>query len=282
MKMKILRGLAIFLILEVGLTHYLSSQHEFEEAWILGYLFLANFLGSLAAAYGIYRRKNWGWALGCLISAGSLAAYVWSRTSGLPGLRAEEWLYPWGVLSVVTEILFCLLVPVYAWLAKSSAPEDAAPLQRPAVWRYLLPVTALLALALVNYATFQIDARYPEADHEHVFFLWQVRLQPEISHQTFEEQYGMQVSLAAVSAMDGIVDVRMKVLDREKAEQLLEEPHFALLVGDTLIPAPHVSRHMFSNKTIIVFFPNQKRVVKKGTPVSIVFEDLRVEPVNVQ
>lgn len=279
MKMKILRGLAIFLILEIGLTHYLASQHEFEEAWILGYLFLANFLGSLVAAYGIYRRKTWGWVLGCLIAAGSLAAYVWSRTSGLPGLRAEEWLYPWGVLSVVTEILFCLLVPVYAWLAKSPDSEDTAPLQRPAIWRYLLPVTALLALALINYGTYQIDARYPEADHEHVFFLWQVRLQRELSVDELKDQYGLQPARAGVSAMNSIVDVRLKVVDPEKAGQALEDGHFALLVGDKLIPSPHVARHMLKNKTIILFFPNQGNIVKSGTPVSIVFENFRVEPV---
>lgn len=281
MKMKILRGLAIFLIIEVGLVHYLSSQHVFEESWILGFLFIANFLGSLVAAYGIYRRKTWGWVLGFLISAGSLVAYVWSRTSGLPGLRPEEWLYPWGVVSVISEALFCLLVPLYAWLARSSDP-DTEPIQLAAAWRYLLPVTALLALALVNVSTYQIDARYPELDHEHVFFLWQVRLQPEITQDTFQEKYGMQVGRAALTFRDGIIDVRMKVLDPEKAEQLLEDGHFALLVGDTLIPAPHVSRHMLKNRTIIVFFPNQKNIVKSGTPVSIVFENLRVVPVTVE
>jgi hypothetical protein len=281
MKMKILRGLAIFLIIEVGLVHYFSSQHEFEESWILGFLFIANFLGSLVAAYGIYRRKTWGWILGFLISAGSLVAYAWSRTSGLPGLRPEEWLYPWGVVSVISEALFCLLVPLYAWLARSSSPSPE-PVQPAPAWRYLLPVTALLALALVNVSTYQIDARYPELDHEHVFFLWQVRLQPEITQDTFQEEYGMQVGRAALTFRDGIVDVRMKVLDPEKAEQLLEDGHFALLVGDTLIPSPHVSRHMLKNRTIIVLFPNQKNIVKSGTPVSIVFENLRVVPVTTE
>ena len=50
MKTKLLRGFAIFLIIEIGLVHYFSSQHEFEEAWILGYLFIANFLGGLLSA----------------------------------------------------------------------------------------------------------------------------------------------------------------------------------------------------------------------------------------
>jgi hypothetical protein len=279
MKTKMLRGFAIFLIIEIGLVHYFSSQHEFEEAWILGYLFIGNFLGALLAAYGIYRRKTWGWGLGFLIAAGSLAAYIWSRTTGLPGLRPEEWLYPWGVTSIIAESLFCLLAPMYAWWNRRSGIE---PIARTTNWRYVVPVAALIPLILVNFYTFQMDARYPELDHEHVFFLWQVRLQPEITQHTFEEEYGMQVSRAALTFRDGIVDVRMKVLDPEKADPLIEDGHFALLVGDQLIQAPHVSRHMLKNKTIIVWYPNLQKIVQSGTPVSIVFENLRIEPVTVQ
>jgi hypothetical protein len=279
MKIKLLRGFAIFLMIEFGLVHFFSAQHEFEEAWILGYLFIGNFLGSLVAAYGIYRGKTWGWALGFLISAGSLIAYVWSRTSGLPGLRPEEWLYSWGVTSVIVESLFCLLMPLYAWRVRQ---PDIAPMGGTNIWRYVLPVAGLIPLILVNYYTYQWDARYPQLAHEHVFLLWQVRLQPEISGKTMEAEYGIQVSRAALTFRDGIVDVRMKVLDSEKAYPLIEDGHFALLVGDRLIQAPHVSRHMLKNKTIIVLFPNLKNIVKSGTPVRIVFENLKVEPVIVQ
>jgi len=137
-------------------------------------------------------------------------------------------------------------------------------------------------LTLINVPIYRLDVLYPELDHAHVFFLWQVRLQPELSFQTLEEEYGLQVAQATTTARDSIVDVRMKVLDREKAEQLIEEGHFALLVGDTLIPAPHVSRHMLVNKTIIVMFPNRQNIVKSGMPVSVVFENLKVEPVAVK
>ena len=279
MKVKILRGFAIFLIIEIGLTHYFSAQHEFEESWILGYLFVANILGALLAAYGIYRQKRWGWGLGLLITLGSLVGYVWSRTTGLPFLPAEEWLYPWGMTSVISEVLFCLTVPLYAWWARQT---DTEPVKISRGWRYLLPVAGLLGLVLVNMYTYRMDVLYPELDHEHVFFLWQVRLQQEVSLQTLEENYGLQVAQAVTTARDSIVDVRMKVLDPEKAEQLIEEGHFALLVGDTLIPAPHVSRHMLVNKTIIVMFPNRQNIVKSGTPVSVVFENLKVEPVAVK
>jgi len=279
MKIKMLRGLAIFLVLEVGLVHYFSSQHEFEASWVLGYLFIANFLSALVAAYGIYRRKGWGWWLGLCIALVSLVAYVWSRTTGLPFLPKEEWLYPWGVASIIAEGLFCLLVPLhFRWVKQAGAePEPLV-----SSWRYVLPALGGIALILINLSVYRVDALYPDLDHAHVFFMWQVRLQPEVSHQTLEEEYGIQVSRAAVSAMDSIVDVRMRVLDREKAEPLLEEGHFALLVGDQLIQAPHVSRHMLVNKTVIVMFPNLKNIVKSGTPVSLVFENnLRVEPVIV-
>ncbi|MFN2234534.1 MAG: hypothetical protein ACK2U1_09910 [Anaerolineales bacterium] len=276
MKIKILRGFAIFLMLEIGLVHYFSAQHEFEEAWILGYLFVANFIGALVAAYGIYRQKRWGWGLGLLIALGSLAGYVWSRTTGLPFLPAEEWLYPWGVTSVITESLYCLMVPLYAWWARQTDTEPVKPSRG---WRYLLPVAGLLGLVLINFYTYRMDTLYPELDHEHVFFLWQVRLQPEVSQKTLDEEYGLQVARVATTARDSFVDVRMKVLDPEKAEELIEEGHFALLIGDKLIPSPHVSRHMLVNKTIIVLFPNQNMVVKPGTLVSVVFESLKVEPV---
>ena len=179
----------------------------------------------------------------------------------------------------MVEGLFCLAALL--WFLWRGQPE-ATNVLPPNRWRYVMPVVSLLGLALINVGAFRLDELYPELDHQHVFFMWQVRLQPELSLQTLEEEYGLQVIQAVTTARDSIVDVRMKVLDREKAEELIEEGHFALLVGDTLIPAPHVSRHMLVNKTIIIMFPNQKNIVESGTPVSVVFETLKVEPVAVK
>lgn len=279
MKNKILRGLAIFLIIEVGLTHYFSADHAYEESWIEGYLFVANFLGALVAAYGIYRRKTWGWILGFTVAGGAMLSYIWSRTSGLPGLPVEEWIDPWGTTAFIVEGLFCLLA--LTWLLWGRTSEETT-VQLANRWRYLLIAVGLVSLAVINVGAFRLDELYPELDHQHVFFLWQVRLQPEVSLQTLEDEYGLQVIQAATTARDSIVDVRMKVVDREKAEQLIEEGHFALLVGDTLIPAPHVSRHMLVNKTIIIMFPNRKNIISSGTPISVVFENLKVEPVAVE
>jgi uncharacterized membrane protein YfcA len=100
-------GAGISLIVVVGLIHLINSPGDLEEGSYTGLLYLANFVGALAAAVGIYRGKRWGWVLGWLVAGGAFAGYVISRTVGLPGLPVEtEWLEPLGVLSLVAEGLF--------------------------------------------------------------------------------------------------------------------------------------------------------------------------------
>ena len=56
------------LILIAGLIHLLLTPQHFAETAYLGALFLANFVGSVVAAVGIYRGFRWGWALGALFA----------------------------------------------------------------------------------------------------------------------------------------------------------------------------------------------------------------------
>ena len=122
-------GAGISLIVVVGLIHLIDAPEDLEEGSYLGFLFVANFLGALAAAAGIYRGNRWGWSLGLLVAGGAFVGYVISRTAGLPGLPVEEqWLEPLGVLSLVVEALFVgTLLAVFIRSAKvvasPSAPE---------------------------------------------------------------------------------------------------------------------------------------------------------------
>src|SRR5215217_5427884 len=111
-------GAGISLIVVVGLIHLINSPGDLQEGSYTGMLYLANFFGSLAAAVGIYRGKRWGWALGLLVAGGALAAYVISRTVGLPGLPVEtEWLEPLGVLSLLVEGMFVgLYLAIGRWM----------------------------------------------------------------------------------------------------------------------------------------------------------------------
>ena len=110
-----LKWLAIAAILGTGLIHILEAQDAFGDARYKGILFVANGLGSLVAAFGLYiNRRGMGWALGLLVAGGALLAYVASRTVGLPGLPAEPdaWLEPMGVASLVCEGVFVVLFAV--------------------------------------------------------------------------------------------------------------------------------------------------------------------------
>ncbi len=100
----------------LGAIHLYNAPGEYQEAHSIGLLFLANCIASWVAAAGIFRgSKGWGWGLGVLISAGTCAGYILSRTIGLPGMEIERWLNPTGIISLGVEGLFFILI---AYLAK--------------------------------------------------------------------------------------------------------------------------------------------------------------------
>ncbi len=108
---------------------------------------------------------------------------------------------------------------------------------------------------------------------------------PVTSLSELQEQYGVQVSLVAISMMNSIVDVRLTIIDPEKAQSLLKN-QAALLVNDqALILAPHMHSHTGSRlktgKVFMIFFPTQQ-IVHTGSEVSLVFGNERVELVAVR
>jgi hypothetical protein len=108
---RILKILAILLIVAVGLIHLIGAPQHYRAAPYIGVLFVANFVGSLVSAFGIYRDALWGWLLGILIAGGAFVAYVVSRSIGLPGFEHAigRWSGPMGVFSLVVEALFVAL-----------------------------------------------------------------------------------------------------------------------------------------------------------------------------
>jgi hypothetical protein len=104
------QGAGIALILVTGAIHFVDAPGSFGDATYKGLLFLANGIGALVAAVGIYRgERTWGWALGVLVAGGALVGYVISRTVGLPGLEPETWLEPLGILSLMVEAAFIVV-----------------------------------------------------------------------------------------------------------------------------------------------------------------------------
>ena len=240
MKTKILNWFGIVLILEIGILHFITAQAEYEEAAYMGYLFVANFAATLLAAYGIYRRKLWGWILGLFIAVASIAGYAWSRTQGMPGMMVEEWFTPYGIVAMVTEGIFILLILLRPWkITTDELPTSYA--QKPL--RYIQPLAGVLILVLISTLSFRWDATFIQSFGYHVGSLDQVIDTPITSFSELQEQYGVQVSLVATSMMNSIVDVRLKIIDPSKAQMLLKN-QAALLVNDqSLVLAPHMHSH---------------------------------------
>ena len=101
------KWLGIVLILVTGLIHLVEGPEYLEESTVVGVLFFLNVAGSLVSAVGVYRgARGWGWGLGIFIAAGSIVAYVLSRTVGFLGFYDDEWLESLGLVSLVVEALF--------------------------------------------------------------------------------------------------------------------------------------------------------------------------------
>ena len=113
-----------------------------------------------------------------------------------------------------------------------------------------------------------------------------------ISNDQLEAQYGVRVTLIGVSAVGGIVDFRYKLVDPAKAAALLHDPEntpvlTAVDSGLTLSPTKMGSRHhsqmgMKKGTAPFTFYPNVRNAVKAGTPVSVAFGKIKVEPIVAQ
>lgn len=281
MKSKLLQWLAIVLIVEIGLLHIFNAQAEYEEEAYMGYLFAANFFGALAAAWGINHKQLWGWMLGLFIAIASVAGYIWSRTLGMPGMNVEEWFTPFGIAAMSLEGAFMILVLFRPW--KIQTPELLAPAA--SSLRYILPVAGLVLIFSLSALTFQWDYEVTQAFGLHVGSLDQVSSMPFTSSAALEQEYGVQVSLVATSMMNSIVDVRLKIIDPDKAHMFLQNQAAMLVEQEALILAPHMHSHgvtrLQTGKIFSLFFPTQQ-IIHTGTEVSLVFGPVRIEPVVVQ
>jgi len=108
-----------------------------------------------------------------------------------------------------------------------------------------------------------------------------------LSLSVLEAQYGLRVNLIAVTAAGGLVDVRFKFVDGAKAKSLLQDPmNFPTLwiaESSRTLNVPEETKAQeikFENDgNLFLMFPNASDVVKPGTPVTITFGNIQVEPI---
>ena len=144
---------------------------------------------------------------------------------------------------------------------------------RPSAFPILIGLLILIAFGTVAYG---LASRRP------------VHSRPvKITQEELEQKYGLRMDLVAVTAAGGFVDVRIRMVNGEKAKTLLtDRKNFpALAVGKRVIlqaPEDVKSQEIrFENDgTMFIMYPNSGGAVKRGTPVSILFGDIAVNPID--
>lgn len=92
---RMLRWAGTFFIFSLGVLHLLHSEEFFSATAYMGALALANFAACCGVALSLARTgSRAAWLFGAVISAGSLALFIVSRTLGLPGYEevTGQWL----------------------------------------------------------------------------------------------------------------------------------------------------------------------------------------------
>lgn len=141
--------------------------------------------------------------------------------------------------------------------------------------RYALLAAILLALIGVLFAHRAWTARRPASTRAATEF---------ISASPIEDRYGIRVTLVGVTAAGGLVNFRFKVLDAEKAKEIVQDPeNMPMLIAEdsgTTLKAPGTVRHNITLETgrgYYILYINTQGAIKPGTPVSVVIGDLRLE-----
>jgi len=125
----LLRPAGVVGLLGIALIHFLDVFSKFRETPYLGVVYLVLIAGCLLAAAMLLRRDaRLAWALTVTFSGATFAAYVLSRTVGLPSARDDigNWTEPLGLAALFTEALL-VVVAVYALLADRRAARIEVP-----------------------------------------------------------------------------------------------------------------------------------------------------------
>lgn len=266
MRGKVFTWISAGLLLIIGIIHLNLAPGEYSEAPYLAALFAANFLLAVIASVGVRYQKPWGWLLGLVVASGSILGYVWSRTTGLPGMQLEGWLTAWGIISMVLEVLFILITLI------------TNPIRTPMKMGGLVLTSSFIAsISIISVSLIFASSRTVT-----------------IGEAQLEEQYGLRIERVSRSNLDAIVDYRLKIIDASKASMLLgngmmaghkASPTLYIVNTGQTVTAPamhHMATKLRDNHIFFIFFPNPGRQVQSGTEVALQFGNIRVTPVAVK
>ncbi len=285
MKSPINKWLGMVLTTEIGLLFLFQSQAAYEQNLFTGYMYVGLFLVTIIIAFLIYRANKLGWFLGGVLSASLMVFLLWKFLVTYQGLRLDEWFNPFEVTTFLLNSAFLVLVG-FRW---RRSQDDSIGIPVPVSFKkeFVFGLLGISFMAITILPGYQfadmIKTLASDPGHKHIGSVKAVCSTPVTSLATLEDTYGVQVALVAATAMDSIVDVRLKIIDPDKAHNLFKDQAALLVDQKSLILAPHLHTHykLKAGKLFLMFFPTQK-MIHSGSQVSLVFGGVRIEPVTVR
>jgi hypothetical protein len=107
---------------------------------------------------------------------------------------------------------------------------------------------------------------------------------PLTPDRALEECCGIRITLIAVTASGGMVDLRYKVLDPVKAKAALQDQaNVPVLIAEdgTRLPSPGLAepnQDPVEGRVYYMLYPNTRGVVRPGTRVTVVVGEVQLEP----
>lgn len=109
-----------------------------------------------------------------------------------------------------------------------------------------------------------------------------------ISQSVLEARYGLRVNLLAVTAAGGLIDVRLKIVDGDKARLLLQDtknlPTLLVRGSNIVLNVPEDAKPQEitfeNNGNLFLLFPNAGNAVVPGTFVTLVFGNIAIDPIE--
>jgi hypothetical protein len=155
-------------------------------------------------------------------------------------------------------------------------------------WRKaVLPITILLGLVALGLAYYGLVMRPANLAANQAASQVAPTL---ISTQALEERYGIRIRMVAVTALGGILDLRYKVIDKDKAAFLLSHdsapPKLIDETSGKVFTTPsHGMKHnsnLENGNTYFHFIANAGNVIKPGALLSVQLGTVRVGPIVAQ
>jgi hypothetical protein len=110
-----------------------------------------------------------------------------------------------------------------------------------------------------------------------------------VSQSMLEEKYGLHVNLVAVTGAGGFVDVRLKIVDGDKAKLLLgDKKNFPVIFSEHgfTLNAPEDTKsqkiEFISNGNLFIMYPNSGNTIQRAESATLLFGNVALEPLVVK